>query len=84
MPGLLPGRGAFLCKGARANVRGATLLMQRHLSICRSSFTTYAKTLELLRKLHLQGDIDDWTFAGPPTTLLGRFSGLLPLLPPEF
>ena len=79
MPGLLPGRVAFLCKGARANVRGATLLMQRHLSICRSTFITHAKTLELLRKLHLQGDIDAWTFAGPPTTLLGCFSGLLPL-----
>lgn len=42
LPGLLPGRVAFLCKGARANVRGATLLMQRHLSICWSGFTTCA------------------------------------------
>lgn len=74
----MPGRVAFLCKGARANVRGATLLMQRCLSICRSSFTTYAKALALLRKLYLQGDIDAWTFAGPPTTLCCCFTGLLP------
>ena len=78
MLGLLSGRVAFLCKGARANVRGATLLMQRCLNNCRSTFITYAKTLELLRKLHLQGDIDAWTFAGPPTTLCCCFSGLLP------
>lgn len=39
VPGLLPGRVASLCKGARANVRGATLLMQRCLNIWPSSFT---------------------------------------------
>lgn len=78
LPGLLLGRVAFLCKGARANVRGATLLMQGCLSICRSSFTTCAKVLALLRKLHLQGDIGACTFAGPPTTLCCCFSGLLP------
>lgn len=78
VPALLPGRVAFLCKGARANVRGATLLMQRCLNICWSGFTTCAKSLALLRKLLLQSDIDAWTFAGPSTTLLGCFSGLLP------
>lgn len=57
MPGLLPGRVAFLCKGARANVRGATLLMQGCLSICGSDFYNVMMEPEHLAELlHRLGD----------------------------